>query len=237
MHEKANEAILLTYDEIRILLYSQGYTACEGIYMPEKQFSAQEVLQTMHRLAGRGLLIPQEETADAALQSSGDFESPQALSEESPKELSFVLRPDICRMVLAMGNPAGSFIYRPGENLPGFSEELYNGAEYYCYVLQDYYLVTERDWTRRESIRLRAMDPQTFEDWRKEREQEAEEESLTNLQGSGDLQKLDSSEKKIYGEISPLLNLPEQQTGRQPELSAEQDKDAAAPAQSLSAIL
>lgn len=154
MRAMADETILLTYDETRILLYSLGFTSCEGIHMPEKDFSEQDVLQAMHRLAGRGLLLVENEEA-----------------------ASFVMRPEIRQMMLAMGSPAGSFIYRPGESLPGFREEYYNGPEYYCYVLPDYYLVTERDWTRRESLRLRAMDTQAFSDWRREREQEALEEN------------------------------------------------------------
>ena len=158
MRLSADDAIILSYDEARILLYSLGFTRCEGIRMPEKDFSAQEVLQAMHKLAARGLL---QTDKDPSHQGGDD---------------RFIMQPQLQRMMTAMGDPAGTFIFRPGESLPGFSGELYNGREYFCYTLPDYCLVTERDWTRRDSLRLRAMDMETFTAWQKEREQEAMEE-------------------------------------------------------------
>lgn len=162
MQLSAGDAIILSFDEVRILLYSLGFTSCKGIYMPVKEFTGREVLQAMHRLTGRGLL---EAAADDA---------------EPAAEESFVMRPELRRMMMAMGNPAGTFIYRPGESLPGFSAELYNGPEFFCYTLPDYCLVTECDWTRRESMRLRAMDMESFAQWQKEREQEAEEQLIAD---------------------------------------------------------
>ena len=147
------KTILLSFDEVRILLYSMGITSCEGIQMPEKQFSPQEILQAMHALYRRGLLI----------------------SDESPH---FLIRSDLLKMLSAMGNPGGTMIYRQGETLPGFSEEMNNGREFFCYIVPDYILVTERDWTRRDFLRLRAMTPIGFSEWKEAREHEAEEERV-----------------------------------------------------------
>lgn len=162
MQLSANDSIILSYDEVRILLYSLGFTSCKGIYMPEKEFTAREVLQIMHRLTARGLL-------------EGAAEDVQSATENK-----FVIKQRLRHMMMAMGNPAGTFIYRPGESFPGFSEELYNGPEYFCYTLPDYYLVTECDWTRSESMRLRAMNMVDFALWQEEREQEAKEQLLVN---------------------------------------------------------
>lgn len=49
--------VLLTYDELRILLFSIGCTECEGVFMPRKEFSQEEVLKAMHTMSGRGILI------------------------------------------------------------------------------------------------------------------------------------------------------------------------------------
>lgn len=147
------QSVMLTFDEVRILLYSLGFTKCEGIYMPEKEFSAEAILRTMHKLSSRGILN---------VHTSG--EKPQ-----------FVIKPALRRMLVTMGAPAGTFIFRPGEGIPGFSAELNNGPEYFCYMVPDYCLVAERDWTRKDSLRLRAMKPDEFQDWQKERELEAQE--------------------------------------------------------------
>lgn len=153
MEVSSEQSVLLTFDEVRILLYSLGFTKCEGIYMPEKEFSEKTVIRTMHKLSKRKLLD---------VDVSGD-------------RTRFVLKPSLERMLMTMGSPAGTFIYRPGESLPGFSLDFYNGPEYFCYMAPDYCLIAERDWTRRESLRLRTMDLDRFRSWQKERELEAQE--------------------------------------------------------------
>lgn len=153
------KTILLSYDEVRILLYSLGYTSCEGIHMPGKQFSPEEILQAMHAMYRRGLLSPVD-------------------TEEGSH---FAIRGDLQQMLNAMGNPGGTLIYRQGETLPGFSPELNNGREFFCYIVPDYVLVTERDWTRRDILRLRAMSPTGFSEWKDAREREAEEERFGSV--------------------------------------------------------
>lgn len=180
-------ALILTFDEIRILLYSLGFTSCEGIYMPQKEFTPSEVLKAVHSLERRGLLTAESgkedcKARDAALDGVSAFGGAEgaadAFAGANDKEPFFVMEPGLLRMMRAVGAPGGMFEYRPGEELPGFSKELYNGPEYFCYALPDYYVVAERDWTRVESVRLRAMDAESFVLWRKEREEEAKEQSI-----------------------------------------------------------
>ena len=45
------QGIFLTFDEIRILLYGLGKTKIEGVWMPEKEFTEQDVLAAMHHLS------------------------------------------------------------------------------------------------------------------------------------------------------------------------------------------
>lgn len=162
MRQISDRSIILTFDQIRILLYSLGFDSCEGVFMPGKEFSPQEILKAINSLVNRGLLMLKEEGGKK--------------SDAMDKRPHFDIDPGLREMMLAIGSPGGAFEYRPGEGLPGFSKELYNGPEYYCYILPDYCLVVQRDWTRAESLRLRAMDPLMFSLWRQEREEEAAEQ-------------------------------------------------------------
>ena len=169
MEEMSEKTVILSFDEIRILLYSLGCESCDGIFMPWKEFSPQEILMAVYSMEKRGFLL---------LDENRPGENPVGEGEAVDVQPHFVILPGLKKMIQTMGRPGGSFEYRPGENLPGFSKDLYNGTEYYCYMLPDYCVVAERDWTRRESLRLRAMGLEAFAAWRKEREDEAREESI-----------------------------------------------------------
>ena len=86
MEKIVEKTWLLSFDELRILLYSQGYRQCEGIYMPEKAFTQDEVLQAMFQMSKRGLLTEQD----------GEF----------------VMRQELAEMVQIIGAPSGTMILR-----------------------------------------------------------------------------------------------------------------------------
>lgn len=177
----AEGAVFLSFNEIRVLLRSLGYLSCKGIYMPERNFTSYDVLNTMLGLSKRGILLPAEEpSSEAEDKSAGDQEISRASKGERdnaiPEDRRFRIRPDVLKMISTIGNPVDTLIYRQGETLPGYSEEYHNGREYYCYIVEGYILVTERDWTRPEMLRLRAMSPSEFSRWEEELEQEAAEE-------------------------------------------------------------
>ena len=48
--------IIISYDELRILLYNRGFRSCKGILMPDRKMSEEEVLRTLHKLEGRGMI-------------------------------------------------------------------------------------------------------------------------------------------------------------------------------------
>lgn len=50
------KGILLTFDEVRILLYALGKNRVEGVVMPEKEFQEADVLNAMHRLSQAGFI-------------------------------------------------------------------------------------------------------------------------------------------------------------------------------------
>lgn len=178
MPNLSEKSIILSFDEIRILLYSLGFTSCEGIYMPRKEFTPQEIIKAIFDMVKRGLLIVRGED-EGIRELSTDMLSGKTLED------GFIMDPALHSMMMAMGNPGGSFEYRPGEDTAGFYIEYNNGPEYYVYVLPDYYLVADRDWTRSDSLRLRAMNTQSFLAWRDEREEEERENGLMQDPGLG----------------------------------------------------
>ena len=48
--------IIISYDELRILLYNRGFRSCKGILMPDRKMSEKEILQILHKLEGRGMI-------------------------------------------------------------------------------------------------------------------------------------------------------------------------------------
>ena len=56
------QAIIISYDELKILLYNRGYRFCEGILMPDNEISDEEVLRAMNKLALRGMIIAKEDS-------------------------------------------------------------------------------------------------------------------------------------------------------------------------------
>ncbi|WP_346911255.1 hypothetical protein [Faecalicatena orotica] len=84
MAEMIERAILLSFDELRILLYSMGVRTLEGIYMPEKQFSEMEVIQALRHLSGNGFILAENK--------------------------QFSIREDLLCMLEIMGHPAGTLV-------------------------------------------------------------------------------------------------------------------------------
>lgn len=49
---------MLSFDEFRVLLSGLGFTSCQGIYMPEKEFSEKEVLYSLYRMQNDTCIEP-----------------------------------------------------------------------------------------------------------------------------------------------------------------------------------
>lgn len=96
MPEKVIEnGILLTFDEIRVLLYGMGVSQIEGIYMPEKVFCESEILEVLKHLSDVGFIEAGEE--------------------------KFLIREDVRAILEVMASPERTDIWRPrGEEGPAF---------------------------------------------------------------------------------------------------------------------
>ena len=57
MPEIVEKGYILSFDEIRILLYGMGVCMVEGVYMQEKSFTDTEIIQALHHMARRGLIL------------------------------------------------------------------------------------------------------------------------------------------------------------------------------------
>lgn len=81
--------IILSYDELRILLYNRGFRTCNGIFMPDRKMSDEEVIQTLNSLSLRGMI-----------RAEGDH---------------FVIEPETAGIIDLIGDPAGSYSFSDPE--------------------------------------------------------------------------------------------------------------------------
>ena len=79
------QVIIISYDELKILLYNRGFRSCNGIVMPDRELSDEEVLQSMNKLALRGMIEAGEE--------------------------KFVIRPETAAWVDMIGAPMSSYSF------------------------------------------------------------------------------------------------------------------------------
>lgn len=93
--EVIEKGILLTFDEMRILLYGMGVSEIEGVYMPEKSFSEKEVISALHHLAESGFIEAGDE--------------------------KFLIRKDVKLLLEVVAEPEWTDIWKPqGEEKPAF---------------------------------------------------------------------------------------------------------------------
>ena len=60
MHNE-DKTYIFGYDEFRILLYSLGYTQCEGVFMPWEDMDSERVIEGIHHLVKDGFLTAGED--------------------------------------------------------------------------------------------------------------------------------------------------------------------------------
>lgn len=93
--EVIEKGIFLTFDEIRVLLYSMGVSELQGVYMPEKTFRDEEIIFAMHHMSEAGFIKAEEER--------------------------FLIREDIKDILKIMAAPLRTDIWRPmGAEGPAF---------------------------------------------------------------------------------------------------------------------
>lgn len=81
--------IIISYEELRILLYNLGFRTCSGILLPDRKLSDEEVVQVLNRLVQRGMIYVEED--------------------------HFVIESKTAEMVKMIGNPTGSYPFTDPE--------------------------------------------------------------------------------------------------------------------------
>ncbi len=89
-----SDGIILTYEELQILLFNRGYRQVEGIEMPEGIFDEERILRIMQKMANSGLISVK-----------GDL---------------FSVREDLRETLDIIGNPVTTFRLDYGAGRPAF---------------------------------------------------------------------------------------------------------------------
>ena len=50
MYQVIDREILLSFNEMRILLYNMGFKSVRGILMPREEFRREEIIRSMHHM-------------------------------------------------------------------------------------------------------------------------------------------------------------------------------------------
>lgn len=92
MKEMIEKGLVITFDELRVLLGGMGIRSIEGVYMPEKAFTEKEVADALFHLSERELIRAEED--------------------------AFVIEPKLKEMLRIIAEPAGTYIL----DVPGAAE-------------------------------------------------------------------------------------------------------------------
>jgi hypothetical protein len=87
--------LVLTFDEISILLYSRGYRQISGIKMPERDHTAPEIIYALKHMTDDGIVTAGEE--------------------------AFRLRDDVAKIIDAIGNPVSVSMKESRNGHPAYS--------------------------------------------------------------------------------------------------------------------
>lgn len=151
--EVVEKSIILTFDELRILLFSQGERSCEGVFMPRKIFSPEIIINALDVMNKNGLLIYDEsrsnqESLPAVL---GDDEDADGSQGEK-----YTIREDLLDMLEIIATHTGSEII-----------EIESGRKLFCYYSEKGILTSEKCINRKDSVRLTQYTTDSFSEFRK----------------------------------------------------------------------
>lgn len=148
--EIVERSIILSFDELRILLYSQGYRSCEGVYMPEKNFSQTDIIRSLRKLTENGLLRisgagPSTEALPLVFDAdgNGDGSAEKKASNDKYNEEVFFIRKDLLRMINIIGDHKDSELITCED-----------GRRLFCYYSEDGIVTSERHPGRPDAVRL-----------------------------------------------------------------------------------
>ena len=137
--------ILFTFDEIKILLYACEVSELEGVYMPQKVFSEEDILYAMAHMEKNGIIIAGKE--------------------------GFSIRKDVHKMIEIMKAPTQQYVWNTNssEQIVYNEHILYQeNIECFCYISEKGVVVSERYWKKRDTLKLRFFQMAEFEKWKEE---------------------------------------------------------------------
>lgn len=160
--EIIEKSIILSFDELRILLFSQGYRSCEGVFMPEKDFSHTDILRALQKLVRGGLLSidaagPQTEALPLVFEDENEDDSRNdgLLKTDMYPDEQFYIRRDLLRIIGIIGEHRASEIIA-----------LADGRKLFCYYSEDGIVTSERYRGKKDAVRLSCYTAEEFDDLR-----------------------------------------------------------------------
>ena len=159
--EITDSCITLTFDELRILLYSQGFRQCEGVYMPEREFDSGDIINSLQVLVKNRLLtVEQDSSVQEALPLVfGDDDQISADQSDNTTERFFV-RSDLLTMIKIIGEPDSTEILMAED-----------GRKTFCYYSADGVVTSERIKRKKDTVRLKYFDQEDFDEYKREIEE------------------------------------------------------------------
>ena len=154
--EIVERSMILTFDELRILLYSQGFRRCEGVYMPEKDFSQRDIIKALGKLTECGLLSVEKSAAQAeALPLVFDEEGAGAGADSGGPDEEFYIRKDLLEIIRIIGDHRDAELITTDD-----------GKRLFCYYAEGSVVTSMRCEGRKDSVRLTRYTADGFESFR-----------------------------------------------------------------------
>ncbi|MBR2675261.1 MAG: hypothetical protein IKE52_07440 [Mogibacterium sp.] len=157
--EIVEKSIILTFDELRILLYSQGERSCEGVYMPKKEYLPESIINSLDAMNKNGLLKNEGSHAQNEALPTILGDSDEVNSKDN--EEKFFIREDLLDMLRIISNHTATEIL-----------ELEEGRKLFCYYSENGVLTSEKCSNRRDSVRLTHYTAESFEKFKESIEED-----------------------------------------------------------------
>lgn len=101
--EVSEKSWILSFDEVRILLFSLGYTQCDGIFMKEKKFTDEQVLHAMYSMSKQSWII----------NNGNDFE----IQPDLKKALNLMGHPETTKKLVNYETRRACFVYKGSDTI------------------------------------------------------------------------------------------------------------------------
>lgn len=136
MAEVIDRGSLFYFDELKILLYACGYRKVQGILLPEKTYSKDDIVQVLYHLSEMGVIEAHDE--------------------------KFRIMDRYREMLEIIGEPEYVTVWKPGDE----EDIVQKFPEFFCYFKEKRAVVSERYWRRKDTVKIRMFSLDEFEVWK-----------------------------------------------------------------------